>query len=70
MVGSRYHCVGIFVHLSFAVWRTKDETMVLLIRTRSASDTCGDLRRCDPHRGREDRRRWASDRPGLGAAVQ
>src|SRR3974390_2469476 len=37
---------------------------------RSAGPTAtgagGDLRRCDPHRGGEDRWRWSPDHPGLG----
>src|SRR5665811_1387705 len=36
----------------------------------SASDPCHDLRRCDPHRGSEDRRRRSADHPGLGVTVQ
>ena len=36
----------------------------------SASGSCSDLRRCDPHRGGEDRRRWSPDHPGLGVTVQ
>src|SRR3974377_997947 len=40
---------------------------------RSAGPTAtgpgGDLRRCDPHRGGEDRWGWSPDHPGLGLAV-
>src|SRR3974390_1802473 len=40
---------------------------------RSAGPTAtgagGDLRRCDAHRGGEDRWRWAPAHPGLGIAV-
>src|SRR3974390_2138329 len=39
---------------------------------RSAGPTAtgpgGDLRRCDPHRGGEDRWGWSPDHPGLGLA--
>jgi hypothetical protein len=32
----------------------------------AAAGTCCDLGRCHADRGGEDRRRWSSERPGLG----